>query len=246
VVDIWTALQARVRTNGGAPLVTYVDTTTGERTELSGTSTANAAAKIANALRAEFDLEPGDVVAVDLPMHWQRATWCAGVWTAGCVVAPLTGQPHTDAALVVSTADRAHEWTVGTVPVLAVSMHPFGLPIAQPLPPGVDDATVLVRQQPDAYLFDPPSPALLALRDADRSWSQGELLAEAADLGKDCGLGPGGRLLLREGAGFIAEWLGCLAVPLASSASVVMVRGIGDVAKVADRERTTAQLPGLA
>ncbi len=243
MTDIWTALQARVRTNGGAPLITYVDPTTGERTELSATSTANAAAKIANALRAEFDLEPGDVVAVDLPLHWQRSTWCAGAWTAGCVVAPLAVNPVADAALVVSTADRAHEWASAAAPVLAVSMHPFGLPITQGLPPGVDDATVLVRQQPDAYLFDPPTDASPALRTADRAWGQGELLTAAAELGQACGLGPGGRLLLREGAAVVEEWLGCLALPLAVSASVVMVRGAAGIAEVADQERATAQLP---
>lgn len=242
-MDVWTALQGRARANGGAPLVTYVDPAGGERTELSATSTVNAAAKIANALRAEFDLGPGDVVAVDLPLHWQRSMWCAGVWTAGCVISALPQNQLTDAALVVSTPERAGEWASGPVPVLAVSMHPFGLPITEVLAPGVDDATVLVRQQPDAYLFEPPSDTSLALEGEGRTWTQSELMAAASELGVACGLGPGGRLLLREGAGFAAEWIGCLAAPLAASASVVLVRGAADLAEVADRERTTAWLP---
>ena len=41
------------------PLITYYDDATGERVELSGTTTANWAAKAANLLRDECDVEPG-------------------------------------------------------------------------------------------------------------------------------------------------------------------------------------------
>ena len=251
MVDIWATLQSRTRTNGGAPLITYLDPATGERTELSATSLANAAAKIANALRAEFDLAPGDVVGVDLPLHWQRSAWCAGAWTAGCTVLPLPADAVQDVALVVSTQDRAWHWLSGTAPVVAVSMHPFGLPITEDLPEGVDDATLLVRQQPDSYLFDPPTAATPALLDGERAWTQAELMAAAADLGRACGLTPGGRLLLRDDASIgegavIEQWLGALALPLATSASVVLVRGGVDSADLTDiiaQERTTASLP---
>lgn len=243
MVDIWTALQARVRANGGAPLVTYVDPATGERTELSATSTANAAAKIANALRDEFDLAPGDIVVIDLPLHWQRSTWCAGAWTAGCVTAPASAPAATQASLVVTTPDRAEPWTSGSAPVVAVSMHPLGLPITEPLPAGVEDATLLVRQQPDAYLFDPPTDASPALQDEDRVWTHDEVMAAASELGVACGLAPGGRLLLLDGAGFAGQWLAPMAVPLAMSASVVLLRGSDEAPRVAEQERTTAQLP---
>ena len=246
MVDIWAALQSRTRTNGGAPLITYLDPATGERTELSATSLANAAAKIANALRAEFDLAPGDVVGIDLPLHWQRSAWCAGAWTAGCTVLPLPADAAQDAALVVSTQDRARRWLAGPAPVVAVSMHPFGLPITDDLPQGVDDATLLVRQQPDAYLFDPPMQNARALLDGDRSWTQGELMAAAEDLGRTCGLAPGGRLLLGESARSADQWLAALPVPLATESSVVLLRGgpgIADIAEAIAQERTTASLP---
>lgn len=243
MVDIWTALQARVRANGGAPLVTYVDPATGERTELSATSTANAAAKIANALRDEFALLPGDIVVLDLPPHWQRSMWCAGAWTAGCVVMPQSAPDAHVAALVVTTTERAAVWSTGAARVVAVSMHPFGLPITEPLPHDVDDATLLVRQQPDAYLFDPPTEALPALQGEGRAWTQGELMTAASDLGLACGLASGGRLLLLEDAGFAEDWLGGLPVPLALSASVVIMRGSAGADRVAEQERTTALLP---
>ncbi len=59
VTDVWSLLQRRRRDGAGAPLVTFVDAATGERTELSAVSLENAAAKIANALRDEYDLGPG-------------------------------------------------------------------------------------------------------------------------------------------------------------------------------------------
>ena len=86
VTDVWSLLQRRRRESAGAPLVTFLDAGTGERTELSAVSVENAAAKIANALRDEYDLGPGAAIGLRLPLHWQRSAWCAGAWTAGCVV----------------------------------------------------------------------------------------------------------------------------------------------------------------
>ena len=79
MADVWTTLTARTRSDGGAPLVTSIDGSS--RVELSAVTLANAAAKIANALRGELGLEPGDAVRVDLPLHWQLAAWQAGIWT---------------------------------------------------------------------------------------------------------------------------------------------------------------------
>ena len=51
MTDVWSLLQRRRRDGAGGPFVTFVDTLSGERTELSTASLENAAAKIANALR---------------------------------------------------------------------------------------------------------------------------------------------------------------------------------------------------
>ncbi len=55
--------------------------------------------------RAEFELEPGALLGLHLPQHWQRAAWCAGAWTAGCVVVP--DGPPAQMDLLVSSPERA-------------------------------------------------------------------------------------------------------------------------------------------
>ena len=234
MADVWTLLQKRLRTDPGAPMVTYVDPESRERSELSAASLANAAAKIANALRAEFDLDPGSVVSLRIPPHWQRAAWCAGAWTAGCAV-------DIDSAggdlLVAGPGEALALADAGARDVAVVSLHPFGLPIAAPLPTGCLDVTVSVRQQPDAYLFEPPRPDSVALVGPDRA-TQEEVLNLAATRADEWGLTPGGRLLIDAGTGSRDAWLGVLAVPLARSASVVIVAGDGEA--VREQERVTA------
>lgn len=233
VADIWSLLQARRRADPGVPMVTYVDLAAQERTELSVASVENAAAKIANALQQEYDLGPGARVALHLPLHWQRSTWCAGIWTAGCVVVP--GAPEAD--LIVADPDAAGH-VVGR-DVAVVSMHPFGLPHSGPLPPGAEDVTLTVRQQPDAFLGAPPAPTDAALTTDDRTWDQSELLEWARDRAGRWGLSAGGRLLVDDATDPLDAWVGCLAAPLALGASVVLVRGDGS--DVADQERITAR-----
>lgn len=145
--DVRGALISRI--DPAQPFVTHLGVD--GRMELSGASVANAAAKIANALSTEFDLQPGDGVGVHLPWHWQRVTWLIGIWTAGCVVVPAGGE---ECDLLVAGPTEA-AGLPGSVQV--VSTHPFGLPLdasalAQ-LPPGVEDVTVAVRSQPDQQMF---------------------------------------------------------------------------------------------
>lgn len=241
--DAWSALQKRVRASGAAPLVTYVDLATSERTELSATSLANAAAKIANALRDEFELETGARVCLDLPLHWQRSVWCAGVWTAGCLVAPGL-QP---ADLVVTTAPQADLALAAGSPTVVASLHPFGLPVTEQLPPGVDDVTLAVRQQPDAYLFDPPSAQDLALAVGSELLTQRQVLESGRVIGEHCGLEKGGRLLAGWGdEGAREAWLACLAVPLACEASVVLVTGLQFDAPDASGKPGASDGPGVS
>lgn len=145
--DIRAALLSR--SDPSQPFVTHLGPD--GRMELSTASIANAAAKIANALVNEFDLEPGDSVGVHLPWHWQRVGWLLGIWSAGCVVVPGGGQ---ECDLLVAGPREA---TGLPTPVSVISTHPFGMPLdaaamAQ-LPPGADDVTLAVRAQPDSQLF---------------------------------------------------------------------------------------------
>lgn len=213
--------------------MTFVDAATGERTELSGTSLENAAAKIANALREE--VEPGAVVGLHLPPHWQRAAWCGGIWTAGCVVAP----DAVDADLLVTGAAQAPGLVPLGPPVGVVSLHPFGLPVTEALPPTATDLTLTVRQQPDAYLYDPgvgSSPAWLA---GGEGLDQAGVLERARGLADAWGLGEGGRLLVDDSVPEDVAWLAALAVPLVAGAAVVLVRGDG--AGILEQEGVTAR-----
>jgi uncharacterized protein (TIGR03089 family) len=227
-------LATRARRNPGAPLVTYVDQARGERTELSAASLANAAAKIANALRDEYDLEPGSLIALLVPMHWQLSAWLAGAWTAGMIV---TLEDDDDADLVVTTAARA-----ASMPreVTVLSLHPFGLPLSEPLPPNAHDATLAVRQQPDAYLFDTPPPTEPALRNGSATLPGVEIWRRATELAREWGLQPAGRLLVTADATGVDAILSALAVPLSAEAAVVIANQPTDVEHLRSSEGVTA------
>ena len=202
--------------------MTYLDACPAERTELSATSVENAAAKIANALRDEFDLDVGSTVGLALPLHWQRSTWCAGVWTAGCVV--VLGEAVADADLVV--AGPAEAAAAGRPRPPATSWSSPCTPSAcrTPIrcPPGTSDVTLAVRQQPDAYLFDPPSggprrPARRRCRAPDARTRSSTWRAERPGTGASAAVAG---CSSTTGPAPLDAWLGALAVPLAMGASV--------------------------
>jgi uncharacterized protein (TIGR03089 family) len=238
-MTIWTLLQGRARTSPGTPLVTFIDGTAGERTELSAVSLQNAAAKIANALRDEYELEPGAFVSVQLPVHWQRSTWCAGIWTAGCV---LRADPGGGADLVVTDLSGvAGAVAAGADSIAVVSLHPFGLPLVEPVPAPAHDSTVVVRQQPDAYLFDPPRESDAALMLADGTvLTQADVAERATALASQWSLARGGRLLATDRTDGLDGWLAALAVPLAIGGSVVLCSGVADESAMALAEKVTA------
>ena len=129
------------------PLVTYYDDATGERIELSGTTLANWAAKTANLMRDECDLEPGARVAVLLPAHWQTLVVLLGAWWCGAeVVADPAG-----ADLVCCDEPRLADATgAGAAVVTALSLNAFGKGLTG-LPPGVLDYATEVRLHGDVF-----------------------------------------------------------------------------------------------
>lgn len=242
MTDVLAALRGRLRTDGSAPMVTFVDATAGQRTELSATSVANAASKIANALRDEFDLEAGARVALRIPPHWQRSTWIAGALLAGCVVDAVASAPG-GADLVVAGPAQAEALAREGRSLAVVSLHPFGLPTIDPLPGGCFDVTLAVRQQPDAYLHEPPTPDLPAWLLPDGGVLDHRALLElGAARAADWGLARGGRLLVGPNTEMADAWLASFVVPLAASASVVLVDGDADLDAIARQERATAQI----
>lgn len=79
-------LAAQLRRDPARPLLTWYDDATGERVELSVATAANWAAKTANLLVDEHELDVGDAVRLDPPGHWLAVVAALGAWTAGITV----------------------------------------------------------------------------------------------------------------------------------------------------------------
>ena len=205
------------------PLLTYYDDATGERVELSATTTANWAAKAANLLRDECDVEPGTPVAVLLPAHWQAAAVLLAAWWCG---AEVVGEPAA-AEWVLCDAGRV-DLALAAEPaggVVALSLDAFGRGVGG-LPAGVVDFAPEVRLHGDDFTpwdaVPGSAPALAAPALAGSTVA--EVLADASGRATALGIGAGDRVLS------ILDWStvdglidGLLAV-LAAGASLVQCR----------------------
>ncbi|MEV6413130.1 TIGR03089 family protein [Kribbella sp. NPDC051718] len=139
---------AAVRRDGANPFLTYYDDVTGERIELSAVTTANWVAKTANLLADEYDLEPGESVAIGLPPHWLGVVWALSTWSVGAAVTNGVG------TLAITGPDFAIRGSRETV---ASALLPLGGRFREPLPAGVHDYGAEVYNHPDLFVpFDPP------------------------------------------------------------------------------------------
>jgi len=228
----------RTGTAAARPLITFYDDATGERVELSGTTTANWAAKAANLLREECDVEPGTPVALLLPTHWQTATVLLAVWWCGAEVVTEPG----DAEWVLCDADRV-DIALASDPaggVVALSLDAFGKGIPG-LPAGVVDFATEVRRHGDEFVPWEQVPDSAPALDGS---GVGEVLADARARAGELGLSRSDRVLST------LDWStadglrdGLLAV-LAAEASLVQVRNPDEaaLARRATAERTTVRL----
>jgi uncharacterized protein (TIGR03089 family) len=148
-----------------APLITYYGAD-GSRVELSGATASNAVAKAVNLFSDELLLDPGETVWIDLPCHWQVPVLALAAWASGLVVA-VGAEPPSQAAATLATGE--HPDRLVGVP-LAVSLHPFGLPLGAAAPTGWEDYAAAARVQPDT--------AALRWAGADDAWlvADGEVL----------------------------------------------------------------------
>ena len=113
------------------PLITQYDDSQGSRVELSVASLANWAAKTANWLHDEHDVEPGMPVAVALPAHWQTAGVLLGAWWCGAHVTD-----EVKGAEVAFVTDGVVAEGAGTVAVVA--LDPMGMGFRSAPGTGVD------------------------------------------------------------------------------------------------------------
>jgi uncharacterized protein (TIGR03089 family) len=134
-----------LKADSGRPLITHYDDATGSRIELSRATAANWAAKTANWLRDEHDVEPGDPVAVLLPAHWQTAGLLLGAWWCGAHVVGA----GVDAKVAVVPPGGTADADV----VAVASLHPMGLGSGAPVD-YLDD----VRVHGDDFMPWQPTP----------------------------------------------------------------------------------------
>lgn len=171
-------LRRRVRSRGGEPLVTYYDLTTGERTELSGTTFLNWVDKTSNLLVDEYLLDVGAVVDLELartaPGHWLTLVIELAGWQIGATV--TVGTAVAPGLLVLGPDFQSHDLSRADA-VLACSLHPLGLGFATPLPAGVADFSLEVRGQADHYVPGPRSGLEVAWVDDHRRLTQADLVA---------------------------------------------------------------------
>jgi uncharacterized protein (TIGR03089 family) len=220
------------------PLLTQYDDATGERVELSGATTANWAAKAANLLRDECDVEPGTRAALLLPAHWQTATVLLAAWWCGAEVVPEPGA----ADWVLCDGDRV-DLALAAGPaggVVALSLDPFGRGLPG-LPAGVVDFGPQVRLHGDEFdVWEPVPDSAPALAGG----TVAEVLADARARARALRIGPGDRVLSTLSWG-TPDGLGdgLLAV-LAAGASLVQCRNADPAAldRRAAAEKATVRL----
>ncbi|MFI9007464.1 TIGR03089 family protein [Actinosynnema sp. NPDC053489] len=139
--------------NPGRPLITHYDDAAGTRVELSRATIRNWAAKTANWLRDEHDVEPGDPVAVLLPAHWQTAGVLLGAWWCGATV---TDDPAGAKVALVAPGGEAP----GALVTAVASLHPMGLGSGAPVDYN-DDVRVFGDDFTPWEPVDGTTPALL-------------------------------------------------------------------------------------
>ncbi|MFI6097300.1 TIGR03089 family protein [Lentzea sp. NPDC051213] len=215
-----------LKADSGRPLITHYDDAAGSRMELSRATIANWAAKTANWLRDEHDVEPGDPVAVLLPAHWQTAGLLLGAWWCG---ARVVGAGEDAKVAVVPPGGTAEAEVVAVA-----SLHPWGVGSGAPVD-YLDD----VRAHGDDFTpWEPLPGSAPALGES----TVDDLVAQARELGAKLGSEP--RVLST------LEWNvpsgvleGFLAV-LAAGGSLVQVSNpdAGLLAARRDTEKITQQL----
>ncbi|GGN28047.1 uncharacterized protein (TIGR03089 family) [Actinoplanes campanulatus] len=226
------AFTEAVRRDPAAPLLTWYDDATGDRTELSGATLDNWVSKTANLLVDGVGLGHGDAVALLLPPHWQTAALLLGVSAAGLAV-DLGGDPQPVEALFTTPelVDRAASWT--SLDRWATGLLPLAMPLRTP-PPGYADYVTEVRNHGDHFRGAPVAPADRALA-GPVELSHHEVIGMAADRAAELGITSGDRVLIDVTLyPDPADWL---LAPLVADASIVLCANL-DVSKAGARATT--------
>lgn len=219
--NVVAAFRAVTVANPTAPLVTFYDDATGERTELSATTLSNWVAKTANLLVDSCGLAPGDRAALRLPGHWQSAAVLLGCWSAGLVIdRPGPGEDPAAVATTVAvafvTADEVASTTADEIYALALA--PMAGAFRPGPPPGSQDFVTEVRAHGDHFApATALSPEAFAFSDGTR---HSDLIAAAARRG----VPTGARVLIDVDT--LTDPVDWLVAPLVAGASMVLCRNL--------------------
>ena len=227
-------LRPLLSSSAARPVITHYDDAEGSRIELSVATLANWAAKTANWLVEEFDIEPGDEVAVDLPAHWQTMGVLFGAWWCGAHVV----QDPAEAAVAFVGPDVDGSAAESTA---VVALDPLGRGLTTAPAEGAFDYLSEARTCGDDFSpllpIDGDTPALLGT-------TVDELAARARERATALGIGEGDRVLSTRAWTLPDGALDAVLAPVAAGAHRVQVTN-ADPDKVTehrDAERTTVDL----
>jgi uncharacterized protein (TIGR03089 family) len=221
-----------VRHDSAAPMLTWYDDATGDRTELSGATLDNWVSKTANLLVDGIGLGHGDTVAVLLPPHWQTAAIILGVSAAG-LAADLGSEPRPVEALF-TTPDRVTEasaWPTGDR--YATGLLPLAMPLRD-VPPGYADYVTDVRNYGDHFGGAPVGENDMALAGPVET-SHLAVMRTATTRAAELGLTAGDRVLVDARA--YPDPIDWLFAPLAAGASLVLCANL-DPGRIESRTNT--------
>ena len=154
-----------------APLLTYYDIATGERVELSGTTTANWVAKTSNFLVDDLDADSSTRVRIGIPTHWLRFVWVLSAWNVSAAVVDSAADIGLSGPEL--EADERHR--------VAASLRPLGGRFV-PEPDGFLDVGAEVPGHGDHFFaVDPPTGETLAVDLDGTRRTHAELLATPPD-----------------------------------------------------------------
>ncbi|GAA1602582.1 TIGR03089 family protein [Actinoplanes couchii] len=215
-----------------APLLTWYDDATGDRTELSGITLDNWVQKTANLLVDGVGLGHGDAVALLLPPHWQTAALLLGVSAAG-LAADLDGDPQPVEALFTTPERAAAAVNWATMDRYVTGLLPLAMPL-RTVPEGFTDYVTEVRNFGDHFRGETVAAEDRALA-GPVELSHHDVVAAAHDRAAELGITPGARVLI-DTAGYPdpVDWL---LAPLTVGASIVLCANL-DASKVEARAAT--------
>ncbi|GAA4748357.1 TIGR03089 family protein [Gordonia alkaliphila] len=215
------------------PLLTYYGAA--QRIGLSGATLENWAAKIANYLRDEAGLFPGDAVGVAAPEHWQTAAVLLGSWWAGLRVD--IGDDAATEARVVFTDLAGVDAYPDAEETVVLPLDPFAGRTAD-LPPFAADFGDTVRPHGDHFSPGGVGGEAMLGRSVDQT-----LAAARASAAAD-GIAAGARVLSTRPWRTADDVLAHLVAPMAVGAALVYADPAADLdlAAIADTEHTDLTL----